>query len=441
MTIDDLDRTVADAAASSVEATTLRDARGQGGRPWVRVVVIGGVLLLVAASTSSLPTVLVVVAIVAMIMIHELGHFTVAKLSGMKVTEFFLGFGPKLFSFRRGETEYGVKAIPAGGYVRIIGMNELDEVAPEDEARTYRNASFPARIATSLAGSFMHFVMAFLILWSIFSFVGVSDASKIVVGGLSAFQGGPSPAELAGVRPGDQIVAVDHHSVTSAQMLAQTINSHTGKRVSLSIIRSGHAMNINVTPTDARYVMEAGHHIYTGKSPLGVIGIELSYGTQTYSVIGGLTKTFGGMGSATWQTITALGSHFSPHGISQYISQLAHPSTNPSSSGAQSRFESPVGIVRLASQAVQAGLGSVLTLLFSINIFVGIFNLVPLLPLDGGHVAISVYEWVRSRKGKRYQMDVTKLLPLTYLVFTVLVLLGLTALYLDVTHPLGNPFG
>jgi membrane-associated protease RseP (regulator of RpoE activity) len=104
--------------------------------------------------------VVVIVAIVGMIFLHELGHFVAAKRGGMKVTEFFIGFGPRLWSFRRGETEYGLKLLPAGAYVKVIGMHNLEEVPPEDEPRTYRQASYPRRMAVALAGSTMHFLLA-----------------------------------------------------------------------------------------------------------------------------------------------------------------------------------------------------------------------------------------------------------------------------------------
>ncbi len=105
-------------------------------------------------------TIGVLAAIIAMIMLHELGHFVMAKRAGMKVTEFFLGFGPRLWSIRRGETEYGVKAIPAGGYVRIIGMSNVDEVDPADEERTYRSKPYRHRLGVAVAGSTMHFIIA-----------------------------------------------------------------------------------------------------------------------------------------------------------------------------------------------------------------------------------------------------------------------------------------
>jgi membrane-associated protease RseP (regulator of RpoE activity) len=179
-------------------------------------------------------------------------------------------------------------------------------------------------------------------------------------------------------------------------------------------------------------------------TPYGIIGVQLSSPVQTTNPIAAVGRSTTDLGRFSWDTLKALGSVFSPHGISNYTHQVTSPTGNQSQSQTTTsngpRFESPIGIVRLASQASHAGLRDVLTLLFSINVFVGLFNLFPMLPLDGGHVAIAVYEQARSRRGRRYHVDVAKLLPATYLVFLVLVVLGVTALYMDVTHPLANPF-
>ena len=101
-----------------------------------------------------------VIGIIVSVFLHETGHFVTARMTGMKATQFFLGFGPRLWSFRRGETEYGVRALPLGAYVRIIGMNNMDDVPPEDEARTYRQQTFPRRLLVISAGSLMHMLIA-----------------------------------------------------------------------------------------------------------------------------------------------------------------------------------------------------------------------------------------------------------------------------------------
>lgn len=423
------------------EMPTLVEARGFGGRGLLRAILGLGLIGWIGFATKSLGTLWVIMAIIAMVMIHELGHFVTAKLSGMKVTEFFLGFGPRVFSIRRGETEYGMKVIPAGGYVKIVGMSSADEVPLEDEARTYRKASFPRRIAVSISGSLMHFIMAYLLLWSLFAFVGVPDRSKVEIAGLSQFQNMTSPARMAGLRVGDQIVSVDRRLVSSEGQLASIILSHAGREITLEVKQGRKYRTIRLVPVQASSVVENGVSLTRSSKSKGVIGVILTAPNQTVNPILALGRSAKDVASYSWQTLTALGGHFSPHGISTYVNQLQHPSTNPSSPGTQSRFESPIGIVRLASQAVHAGLPSVLGLLFSINVFVGVFNLIPLLPLDGGHVAIAIYERLRSRRNLQYRVDIMKLMPVTYLVFVVIVLLGVTALYLDVTHPIANPFG
>ncbi len=166
------------------------DRSGPARRGWL-VVVVGG--LVASRSPSRLPVLLVVLALVAMVMLHELGHFATAKWSGMKVTEYFLGFGPRLWSIRRGETEYGVKAIPAGGYVRIVGMTMLEEVDPADEARSYRQASFPRRLLVAVAGSAMHVVMAFVLLFSLYASRGPRLSTAPTITSLAHFSKGLTP--------------------------------------------------------------------------------------------------------------------------------------------------------------------------------------------------------------------------------------------------------
>ncbi len=142
----------------------------------------------------------------------------------MKVTEFFVGFGPRLWSVRRGETEYGVKGIPAGGYVKIPGMTNLEEIDPVDEPRTYRQQPFHKRIIVASAGSFMHFVMAFLLAWATLVFVGSQSNTRVEILGFSAFAGqAHNPAQRAGLKVGDVIVGVDGHQLASVDQLTSAI--------------------------------------------------------------------------------------------------------------------------------------------------------------------------------------------------------------------------
>ena len=144
---------------------------------------------------------LFIVILVAIVMLHELGHFVTAKRAGMKVTEYFVGFGPRLWSVRRGETEYGVKAIPAGGYVRITGFTSVEEVAPEDEARAYRQQPFHQRIIVASAGSAMHFLIAFVL--AVILVLGFGRATNnYTVRSVEHWPGVQTPAALAGLKPG-----------------------------------------------------------------------------------------------------------------------------------------------------------------------------------------------------------------------------------------------
>lgn len=425
-------------ANNESDAEGLVESRSQMWRNLSRASLIVAIVVGMSLYFNIAKTLAVVLALILMIMVHELGHFATAKWSGMKVTEYFLGFGPRIWSIRRGETEYGVKVIPAGGYVKIVGMTNLESIDPADEPRAYRNASYPRRLLVSAAGSIMHFIMAYLILVVLFAFVGVANLSKAQIVSVATFPKTVAPAAIAGLRAGDIVVSVNHKPVGSIDNLVAQIQDSVGRSMVLGVDRGRNVIYRSVDPVRAGTIEQG---LTPSAASLGVIGVRLSEPVQTVGILASLGRPFAVIGGYSATTITALGSHFSPNGISKYVSALSHPSSTSSGSGASVRFESPVGIVRLASQAANVGLGAVLTLLFSINIFVGIFNMVPLLPLDGGHVLVATYERIRSRRGKNYHADMLKLIPVTYGVLLVIVLLGVTALYLDLTHPLANPFG
>ena len=404
------------------------------------LVVVGGILA--AVMTGVTKTFLVVVAIIAMIMLHELGHFLTAKWAGMKVTEYFLGFGPRLWSVRKGETEYGVKAIPAGGYVKVIGMSNLEQVDPADEPRTYRQQPFGRRLSVAVAGSAVHFVLAFLLLYGLYAVTGVYDYDRpqLEVGSISRLEAGPSPAQRAGLRVGDRIVAVDGQPLRSWQEVPPYIRARPGQALTFEVEREGRRLEVRVTPVDLSTVQVEGEGARRPVSePTGFVGIGPAFPLEKAGPGEALGKAAAGLGRASVETVKALGDIFSAEGASSYGRQLLGRAPDQSSPD-EPRFLSPVGFVRVASQAADTGWREVLVLLLSINVFVGIFNMIPLLPLDGGHVAIAVYERLRSRKGRRYHADVAKALPIYYAMFMLLVFLGLSSLYLDIVQPIANPF-
>jgi membrane-associated protease RseP (regulator of RpoE activity) len=409
-------------------------------------------LLIAAVAAAGLafgwPVLVVILGIVVMIFLHELGHYLTAKWAGMKVTEFFIGFGPRIWSFRRGETEYGLKVVPAGAYVRIIGMNNLDDVDPVDETRTYRQKSFPKRLLVVSAGSLMHFAQAFVLLVILLGVVGFPGRSianppdrapswKIDTVLRS------SAAEEAGLREDDLIVAVDGQPVSRYDELSDALaRAEVGEDVQLTVERGGVERTIEAR-LRPRPADEGGE---TGSPFLGV-GTSKHFSDEPIGLGTAVVRAPAEMVRFTGQTFGAMAGFFSPRGISDFannVGEANNPDSGSGGSGSGSsaddddRLISIIGVVQLGSQDVENRAAFLLALFFSLNMFIGIFNMLPLLPLDGGHAAVAVYERIRSRPGRAYHADFAKLLPLTYAVVMGLVVLGVTAMYLDIVDPISG---
>jgi len=393
-----------------------------------RLITVVAAVVLAAVVTHTTSVLIVVAALVIMIMLHELGHLVTAKWGGMKVTEYFLGFGPRLWSIRRGETEYGIKAIPAGGYVKILGMTSLEQVDPADEARTYRQRPFHNRLIVAVAGSAMHGVMAFVLLWGLFVFIGAPQGNAVAISGFAPLAHGVDPARAAGLRSGDVVLRADGVSVHSPSSLQSVIEHHTGTPVTLVIDRSGREQTVVVTPR-ADTAGAKGHIGVLISQPVARSGPVESVGQagETFGQI--VTGSFAGMGQV-----------FSASGIKSYVHDLTNSQAATQAAKSGDRPASIYGAARLAVQGAQAGAAQLIYVLALIIIFVGILNLFPMLPLDGGHVVIAVYERIRSRRGKLYHADVTKLTPVVWAFVLLLGFVVLTSLYLDITHPIKNPF-
>lgn len=418
----------------------------------VRLVVLVAGAIALSAIFHGFPVLIVVLALVAMVMLHEFGHFVTAKLSGMKVTEYFLGFGPRIWSIRRGETEYGIKLIPAGGYVRIIGMSSAEEVDPADEARSYRQATFPRRIAVAVAGSAMHIVMAFVLLWSLFSFIGVPTPAVAQVASVTPFVGQQSPAQRAGILPGDKFVSIDGHQFSNPNDIVNYISDRPGQLLHVVVSRKGHDVALVVRPQERSTIKIAtakGTQYLAPKTakPSGAIGVEINFLTAnlTTNPANAVVRSGAMLGSMTAQTFAGIAQVFSLHGLTSFAHSVVtanqHPSSSNSAGGGSSggQLISIYGAVQIGAQAAQQNVGVLILLLVAINLFVGFINLFPMLPLDGGHVVVAVYERVRSRRGRRYHADVTKLTPIVALFMAFMIVMGVAALYANIVQPVSLP--
>jgi membrane-associated protease RseP (regulator of RpoE activity) len=401
------------------------------------------VIVALAVVTGYVDLLIVVVSIIVIVMLHELGHFLAAKRGGMKVTEYFVGFGPRLWSFRRGETEYGIKALPLGGYVKIPGMTNLEEVDPADEGRLYRDKPFHSRLLVAVAGSAVHFLLAFVLLWVLLAFVGVPNSSRVQIQGLNPVGGRTSPAAAGGVRAGDVVVSVDGRPVGgNVTILTSAIHDHPNRPVSVVVDRDGARRTLTVTPVNGRTLHEKDSVPPPGTAPYGLIGVSLGSPVQTRPPLDAVTSTGSELGRVAWASVTGIGHLFSPSGLSQRFDQVTSAKAASQAAADGTRAQSIVGIGQTATDALHAGVGDYLYILIVINIFFGVFNLFPMLPLDGGHVAIAVYEKIRTGRRKvLYHADVAKLMPFTWLFMTFLALLIVPAFLTDILHPMANPFG
>jgi membrane-associated protease RseP (regulator of RpoE activity) len=377
------------------------------------------IALLVYLGTRNPWTFVFVVGLLVSVFLHEVGHFSTARLTGMKATQFFMGFGPRVFSFTRGETEYGVRALPLGAFVRIIGMNNLDEVEPEDEPRAYRSKSYPRRLLVITAGSLMHMLIAFTLFFGVYTISGrEQNTGQSVIRGLDV-QGGP--AAQAGLRQGDQLVSISGVRVSDYDSIVAAIKSHkVGDTISVAYKRDSVAR--------AASVVLAAHPVDAARPYLGIYADD--WGWQKLSIPAAATQSVADMGRTFVDSVKGVATALNP------VNSVKHL-TN-SSEDITTRPTTVVGVSQVGGTIGESsGLKGILILLASINVFVGVFNMFPLLPFDGGHAAIATYERIRSRKGTKYRADIEKMVPVATAVVGLLVLLMVTGLYLDITQPLG----
>lgn len=403
------------AAGGAVDAEPNR--KNNSATTFITSVVVLGLLTWLGVKN---PWSLVFVAgLIGSVFLHELGHFVTARRSGMKVTQFYMGMGPKVFSFQRGEVEFGLRALPVGAFVRIVGMNNLDECDPQDESRTYRQQSYPKRLLVITAGSLMHLIIASCLFFGIYATAGrYGDTGELLIYGAPAVD---SPAEKIGLREGDQILAINETLVSSRRdLILAIVAQKPGDTVSVKFAREGQ--------TKTETIQLAANPANAEVAFLGVASDSFRYVRQ--NVFNSLRLGLVDVATTARDSIGGLFVVLNPKNIlSNVVADEPDMMTRPTTVVGASQVGGEIGR--------SEGLKGVLMLLASVNIFVGVFNMVPLLPFDGGHAAIATYERIRSRKGKIYRADVGKMIPVATTVVVLLVMLMFAGLYLDLTSPLG----
>jgi len=335
--------------------------------------------------------VLTLAGICALVILHELGHFLAAKAVGMRVERFSLFFPPTIARVRRGETEYAIGAIPAGGYVKITGMSpqEIDELDPEVRKRAYYNKPPWQRIVVILAGPGVNLLIAFLLFWGVLFAGSVNGAwtlqelnssvttvhESTAVGAVE--RGMPGYGVL---RPGDRIAAVDGKRAESLLRVTQVVNSHrcaggatvegcrAATPVRLTVLRGKQRLTLSLAP---RYSVASKRMLigFTFAPPVA----------KHFGVLGAASASLQEMWGITERTLTNVGRAFTE-------SKVRH------------QFRSIVGITEIAHESIQAGAGYALVFLGFISLVLAVINLFPFLPLDGGHVAWSLAERLRGRR-------------------------------------------
>jgi membrane-associated protease RseP (regulator of RpoE activity) len=382
---------------------------------WARLAGVLALLALVAVIWSWQGLLWVLLLIVS-VFLHELGHYLAGKRGGMKVTEFFIGFGPRLWSVRRGETEYGVKAIPLGAYVKTPGMTNLEEVPPADEPRTYRAQSYGRRARMVLAGPLMNLAVALL---GFCVFFGAFPERAVDASTIDPVDG--NPAALAGLELGDSIVAIDGKAMDGFDDIAAYVRARPDETVTVSVRRDGSTLDVPVTL--------GSQELFNGDT-IGFLGVARGYTEISRNPLEGVQRGFEEFGYGVGATVASVADIFSPSGLARlYRFVTGEEADDPSQ-----RPTSIVGVSRIGERAVRSGVGEAVYVLAAVNLALGLINLLPLLPLDGGHLVVATYERIRSRRGRPYHADFSKVIPAFSVAIVALVFVMVSSIWLDVVN-------
>jgi regulator of sigma E protease len=309
-----------------------------------------------------------VVGLGVLIVFHEFGHFLLAKLSGVGVLTFSVGFGPKLWVKKKGETEYALSAFPLGGYVKMVGEDPEEEVKAVDLERSFAHKSLLKRIAIVAAGPGFNLLLAVFLLMIVFLFYGVPVLSNLI-GAVEP----ESPAAQAGLQKGDRIVAVDGQAVTAWDDLSSKIKQSAGRSVDLRVQRSGEELAMTVQPRKREV-----KNIFGELKEDWMIGIGSQVSIEKGDPGLAISKAF--VQTYEYSKLTLIG-----------LYKMITREVSPRNLGG------PILIAQMAGQQAQEGIGSFLAFLAVLSINLGILNLLPVPVLDGGHLFFFAIEAIIGR--------------------------------------------
>jgi membrane-associated protease RseP (regulator of RpoE activity) len=417
------------------------------------------------------------VGLMVSIALHEIGHLVPAKLFGIRVPQYMVGFGPTMWSFRRGETEYGIKWLPLGGYIRMIGMlpprpgddptklrgastgpfqglidsarqAALEEVRPGDEDRVFYRKKWWQKVIVMSGGPLMNFVLAFVFFSILLVGIGVPTLAPIVSPETNTCvipvaeqrtecrpDDQLTPAAKAGMKPGDRIVSLDGRTIESWDDATSLIRGHGAGPAQIGIVRDGKPMTLDVTliAQDRPKVDDPK----TIEKNVGFLGVAPTEVMQQQS----MGQVVGYMGELTGRVALSL----------VRLPEKMVGVWEAAFSGAERDPEGPVGVVgagRLGGEILASDLGDTQKIAFFVNLLagfnlaIGMFNLIPLLPLDGGHIAGGLWEGLKRgyakvmRRPEPAYVDIAKVLPLTYTLAIVMIIMAGLLLYADLFNPL-----
>ncbi|MUM19969.1 site-2 protease family protein [Mycobacterium sp. CBMA271] len=399
--------------------------------------------------------VLFALSILVSVALHECGHMWVAQATGMKVRRYFVGFGPTLWSTKRKSNrgandviEYGIKAVPLGGFCDIAGMTSVEDLAPEESDRAMYKQKVWKRVAVLVAGPAMNFLIGIVVFYGVVLFWGLPDndapthplinETSCVAPQNSANPKdmakctGDGPAALGGLRAGDQVIAADGKPVSTSTDLVTAIRGLRGPQV-FEIVRDGkpQSVTVNVVETQ-RWDEKAGKLI-----PVGAVGASL--GTfvpqKHYNPVTAVPATGNLIGTVAVETVKAIGK------IPMKVGALWDSIT-----GSERAMDTPMSVIgasRMGGETVEHDMWIMFWILLAqLNFALGAINLLPLLPFDGGHIAVATYEkirnMIRSARGLAAggPVNYMKLMPATYVVLVVIVGYMLLTITADIVNPI-----